>query len=134
MVGRLSSPDRSASKVTSKLTALTAAGLNIDQAWAGPNGYIPHLGDTKICHLHIAARSLLGSRISVDVRLEVEDSPNAAAVVINAVRVARVARERGLRGAVDEPSAYLFKSPRITRNEPDARAAFESIISEKPTT
>jgi myo-inositol-1-phosphate synthase len=107
----LSDRNRSKTKVESKRRALLAAGNIEGPFWAGPNGYMPGLGDRKICHISVDARSLLGSPIRIDVKLEVEDSPNAAAVMINAVRAAYLARERGISGVVEDASSFLFKSP-----------------------
>lgn len=123
----LSSPQRSKAKVDSKRLALGAAGLSTDSVWAGPNGYIPHLGDRKICHIQLSALSILGSRVNLDVKLEVEDSPNAAGVVVNAIRLARIAKERGLKGVIDAPCPFLFKSPRTSVPERQALADYRSF-------
>lgn len=79
----LSSPMRSSSKQKSKRNALNAAGIDASSVAAGPNGYVEYLGDNKICYLRLEGNSILGSPISIEVRLQVEDSPNSAGVIIH---------------------------------------------------
>lgn len=107
----LAEAGRSRSKIESKRYALRGAGLDSDDILAGPNGFAPHLGDRKVCLLNVEGRSVLGSRLAIDLRLEVEDSPNAAGTLVDAIRVARIAIDRGESGAVRDPSCLLFKSP-----------------------
>ncbi|MFJ8823116.1 inositol-3-phosphate synthase [Streptomyces sp. NPDC102467] len=125
----LSDPARSASKQVSKRRALTNAGIDATDVAAGPNGYVKHLGDRKVCFLRIEAENIIGAPVAMEVRLEVEDSPNAAAVVANAVRVAKAAADRKLAGVVDPVCAFLFKSPREGMSEPQALAAFRAFVT-----
>ncbi|WP_103500273.1 MULTISPECIES: myo-inositol-1-phosphate synthase [unclassified Streptomyces] len=120
----LADATRSASKFTSKANALRAAGMTDVSGVAGPTGYIGHLADTKLCFANLRARSVLGSEVQIDVKLTVEDSPNAAGVIANAVRAAMTAVDRGLSGAVDGPAPMLFKSPPRGLPESQARSAF----------
>lgn len=120
----LADSGRSASKFTSKANALRAAGFDDPDTGAGPTGYVRHLGDTKVCFLNLRAESVLGSIVEVDVKLKVEDSPNAAGVLASAVRAAKSAQDRGLVGAVNDASALLFKSPPSGLPESAAKAAF----------
>ncbi|MFE3578245.1 inositol-3-phosphate synthase [Streptomyces vinaceus] len=120
---------RSASKFTSKSNALRAAGMTDVDGVAGPSGFIGHLGDTKLCFANVTASSVLGSEVRIDIKLTVEDSPNAAGVIANAVRAAKTAGDRGLSGAVDAPSPLLFKSPPRGLPESQARAAFLDFAS-----
>ena len=77
----------------------------------GPSDYVPWLKDNKLCFLRIEAEHFGGVPMNVEVRLSVEDSPNSAGVIMDAIRAAKVALDRGLSGPIVEASAYLFKSP-----------------------
>ncbi len=77
----------------------------------GPSDYVPWLKDNKLCFLRIEAEHFGGIPMHVEVRLSVEDSPNSAGVIVDAIRAAKVALDRGLSGPIEEASAYLFKSP-----------------------
>lgn len=125
----LADPARSASKFTSKANALRAAGLTDLDPGAGPTGFVRHLKDTKVAFLNIKAMSVLGSEVEIDVKLRVEDSPNAAGVIANAVRAAKAAQDRGLSGSVNDASALLFKSPPRGLPECEARRAFLEFAS-----
>ncbi|MGW4790866.1 inositol-3-phosphate synthase [Nonomuraea sp. NPDC004297] len=108
----LSDPRRAAHKVRTKRNALQAAGIDAENVSAGPSGFIEYLGDTKTCFIRIEANSVLDSPLSLDIRLQVEDSPNAAGVLASAVRLAAAAADQGRGGVIDEGCPYLFKSPR----------------------
>jgi myo-inositol-1-phosphate synthase len=125
----LSDPARSASKQVSKRRALTNAGIDATDVAAGPNGYVKYLGDRKVCFLRIEAESIIGAPVAMEVRLEVEDSPNAAAVIASAVRVAQAAADRGIGGVVDPVCAFLFKSPRRGMSEPQGLTSFRAFIT-----
>ncbi|MAQ83583.1 inositol-3-phosphate synthase [Psychromarinibacter halotolerans] len=115
--------DRLALKRESKTEAVQAA---MDSRLAdgniriGPSDYVPWLHDRKVAYVRIEGQLLGGARTSMEVRLEVEDSPNAAAMAITAVRCARISLERGLKGAVPEASAFLFKHPPEQVDDPEA--------------
>jgi myo-inositol-1-phosphate synthase len=119
---------RSATKFASKANALKAAGMTEADGVAGPTGFVGHLADTKICFASLKATSVLGSEVEIDVKLTVEDSPNAAGVIANAVRAGRAAADRGLAGTVDA-AALLFKSPPRGLPESAARTAFLDFAS-----
>lgn len=129
----LSHPDRAASKVTSKRKALSSAGIDASTIAAGPNGYVPHLGDTKACFVRMEGTSMLGSTITLDIRLEVEDSPNAAGVLVSAVRIAKAAADRGQSGVIDTVCPFLFKSPRTGAPESDGLRSFTEFIDHLAT-
>lgn len=103
------------SKKTSKTQAVTSQ-MNGDQldpkkVYIGPSDYVPWLKDNKLCFLRIEAEHFGGVPMNIEVRLSVEDSPNSAGVIMDAIRAAKVAMDRGLSGPIVEASAYLFKSP-----------------------
>jgi myo-inositol-1-phosphate synthase len=121
-------PVRAAHKVKTKLASLQqfASGASIA---AGPNGCIPHLRDHKVGYIHIDGTGLLGMSVSLEVKLQVEDSPNAAAVAVNAVRAARVAIDRQIRGTVDAACAHLFKNPPCPMSDADATRSFDEFAA-----
>lgn len=127
----LSDSTRNKSKQYSKKNALNSAGIDASNVTAGPNGYIEYLNDTKICYLRIEGTSVLDSPINIELRLEVEDSPNSAGVVITAVRIAKIAKERGLsQQKVNEVMACLFKSPYIGKTESDSLNLIRNFVKE----
>jgi myo-inositol-1-phosphate synthase len=67
----------------------------------------------------------MGARFSIEMKLEVEDSPNSAGVVVDAIRAARVALDRGVAGPIGEPSAALFKNPPEPLSDFEALAALD---------
>ena len=101
----------------SKRGALQAAGIEAHNVSAGPNGFVEFLGDTKTCFIRIEASSVLNSPLLLDIKMEVEDSPNAAGVLVNAVRLAMVAKDRAEAGVIDAVCPFLFKNPRYGATE-----------------
>src|SRR5262249_43564092 len=77
----------------------------------GPSDYVPWLADRKWAHIRMEGRGFGDQPINVELKLEVWDSPNSAGVVIDAIRCCKIAMDRGLKGALLAPSAYLMKSP-----------------------
>ncbi len=82
-----------------------------DSIHIGPSDYVPWLLDRKWAHIRLEGRGFGDQPINVELKLEVWDSPNSAGVVIDAIRSAKIALDRGLKGALLAPSAYLMKSP-----------------------
>jgi myo-inositol-1-phosphate synthase len=106
--------DRLASKKISKTDAVRsqlAHELAADAVHIGPSDYVPWLEDRKWAHIRLEGRGFGDQPINVELKLEVWDSPNSAGVVIDAIRCCRIALDRGLKGALFAPSAYLMKSP-----------------------
>jgi len=93
----------------------------------GPSDYVPWLHDNKLCFLRIEAEQFGGVPMELELRLSVEDSPNSAGVIVDAIRAARVALDRGLAGPIIEASAYLFKSPVEQFEESQAREMLRSF-------
>ena len=108
---------RLASKKLSKTRAVTSQAdrdqsLSHDDAThIGPSDYVPHLKDNKIAQIHLEGRHFGDVPMNVEVRLSVEDSPNSAGVVVDAVRCAKIALDARVGGALLAPSAYYMKSP-----------------------
>jgi len=107
--------NRVQSKKISKTQSVTSQinGHDIDQRniYIGPSDHVPWLNDNKICFLRIEAEHFGGVPMNLELRLSVEDSPNSAGVIVDAIRAAKVALDRGLSGPIINASAYLFKSP-----------------------
>jgi len=126
--------ERLASKKKSKTNAVVsqikARGLDIepDNIHVGPSDYVPWQKDNKLCFLRIESRHFGDVPSSLECRLSVEDSPNSAGVVIDAIRCARLALDRGLAGSLTGPSAYFMKSPPRQYTDTEARDLTEQFI------
>jgi myo-inositol-1-phosphate synthase len=106
--------DRLVSKKVSKTDAVRSQldhELAADAVHIGPSDYVPWLQDRKWAHIRLEGRGFGEQPINVELKLEVWDSPNSAGVVIDAIRCCKLALDRGLKGALVAPSAYLMKSP-----------------------
>jgi myo-inositol-1-phosphate synthase len=118
------------SKTNAVVSQLKARGLSIkpEDVHVGPSDYVPWQKDNKLCFLRIESRHFGDVPSSLECRLSVEDSPNSAGVVIDAIRCARLALDRGLSGALLGPSAYFMKSPPRQYTDTEARSLTESFI------
>jgi len=103
--------------------------LKPDDIHVGPSDYVPWLNDRKWCYIRMEGRNFGDAPINMEVKLEVWDSPNSAGVVIDAVRCAKLAMDRGLHGALIGPSAYFMKSPPVQFTDEEARRRLEAFIS-----
>jgi len=103
--------------------------LKNDNIHVGPSDYVPWLMDNKICFLRIEGRCFGHIPINLELRLSVEDSPNSAGVVIDAIRCCRIARDRGVGGVLISPSAYFMKHPVIQYPDEEARTMVEEFIA-----
>ena len=114
---------RITSKKLSKTQAVQSAlreRLDDGDIVIGPSEYVPWQKDNKICFLRIEGQQFGGVPMHLEMRLSVEDSPNAAACVIDAIRYCRLAMDRGEAGALIAPSAYYCKHPPIQMAEEQA--------------
>ncbi|PJF22696.1 MAG: inositol-3-phosphate synthase [Phototrophicales bacterium] len=100
-----------------------------NNVYIGPSDYVPWLEDRKWAYIRMEGRSFGDVPLNIELKLEVVDSPNSAGVIIDAVRCAKLALDRGLKGAIEAPSSYFFKSPPIQPNDSDARAMIEAYIA-----
>jgi myo-inositol-1-phosphate synthase len=82
-----------------------------DDIHIGPSDYVPWLADRKWAHIRMEGRGFGDQPINIELKLEVWDSPNSAGVVIDAIRCCKIAMDRGLKGALLAPCAFLMKSP-----------------------
>jgi len=113
---------------TESVQAVAKERLQGEDIHIGPSDYIPWLKDNKICHLRIEADLFGGIPLELDLKLSVEDSPNSAGVLVDALRCAKLALDRGLKGAIEGPSAYFFKSPPIQFDDASAYQMVEDFI------
>lgn len=88
----------------------------------GPSDFVPWLTDRKWAYIRLEGTTFGGVPLNMELKLEVWDSPNSAGVVIDAVRCAKLAMDRGIGGALIGPSSYFMKSPPRQFPEPEARA------------
>jgi len=85
--------------------------LDVRDIHIGPSDYVPWQQDNKVCFIRMEGRGFGDAPIELEMRLSVQDSPNSAGVVIDAIRCAKLALERGEAGPLEAPSAYYMKSP-----------------------
>jgi myo-inositol-1-phosphate synthase len=95
----------------------------------GPSDFVPWLQDRKFAHIRMEGTAFGGVPLSLELKLEVWDSPNAAGVVIDAVRCAKIALDRGLGGAIVGPSSYFMKSPPQQFTDDEAHQRTERFIA-----
>ena len=125
--------ERLSSKKVSKTEAVQAQlakPLPPDQIHIGPADYVPWQKDNKVCFLRMEGRGFAGVPLNLELRLSVEDSPNSAGCAIDAVRLCRLARDRGLAGPLRAVSAYLMKHPPEQMDDAAARAEIDAFIAE----
>lgn len=111
------------SQVTHKLTD--------DNIHIGPSDYVPWMNDNKVCFLRIEGQGFGNIPMHLEMRLSVEDSPNSAGVVIDAIRCCKIAKDRGIGGVLTSPSAYFMKHPMMQFTDEDAREMVEEFIAGK---
>jgi myo-inositol-1-phosphate synthase len=121
MLDRSRLVSKKTSKTQSVLSQMDGKEFDPQNLHIGPSDYVPWLNDNKLCFLRIEAEQFGGVPMDIEVRLSVEDSPNSAGVITDAVRAAKVALDRGLSGPIIEVSAYLFKSPVQQFEDAEAR-------------
>src|SRR4051812_16012740 len=123
--------ERLESKKISKTNAVTSQldyDLGEGNVHIGPSDHVPWLTDRKWAYIRVEGRSFGDVPLMAEVKLEVWDSPNSAGIVIDAVRLIKLALDNGISGALDYPSAYLMKSPPIQHRDEAARDETERFI------
>ncbi|HEX9796372.1 MAG TPA: inositol-3-phosphate synthase [Anaerolineales bacterium] len=124
--------ERLESKKISKTRAVTSLlpyELPDKDVHVGPSDYVPWLTDRKWCHIRMEGRSFGDVPLNIELKLEVWDSPNSAGVVIDAVRCAKIALDRGMSGPLLGPSSYFMKSPPEQYPDELARRKVEDFIA-----
>ena len=122
------------SKKLSKTEAVEAElgkRLSYDNLHIGPSDYIPFLKDNKICFIRMEGRKFGDVPLTLELRLSVEDSPNSAGVIIDAVRILKIALDRKIAGPILSASAYFMKHPPQQFTDEKAREMLEEFIAGK---
>ena len=94
----------------------------------GPSDYVPWLNDNKVCMIRMEGVGFGDQPIELELRLSVQDSPNSAGVMIDAIRCTKLALDRGLAGPIEPVSAYFMKSPPVQYTDDEARRLVEAFI------
>jgi myo-inositol-1-phosphate synthase len=128
--------DRLESKKVSKTQAVTSqiedSVLSADDVHIGPSDHVPWLKDRKWAYIRMEGRNFGDVPLNLELKLEVWDSPNSAGVIIDAVRCAKLALDRGIGGPLLGPSAYFMKSPPLQYHDDVAQAMVESFAAGQP--
>ena len=113
---------------TQSVTSQISAGIDTEDIHIGPSDHVPWLKDRKWAYIRIEGREFGDIPINMELKLEVWDSPNSAGVVIDALRCAKVALDRGEGGPLTGPSAYFMKSPPVQFTDTEAKELVEAFI------
>jgi len=104
--------------------------LDDEKIYVGPSDFIPFLGNTKLMFMRIEGRQWANIPYNMEVRLEVDDKANSAGIVIDAIRLAKIALDKGLGGPIIPASAYLMKHPIQQMTDPVAKIELEKFANE----
>ncbi len=114
---------------TQSVTSQLAFDIGDENIHVGPSDYVPWLTDRKWASIRLEGTGFGNVPINIELKLEVWDSPNSAGVMIDAVRCAKLALDRGLAGPLEEPSAYFMKSPPVQYSDDVARQKISEFIT-----
>jgi myo-inositol-1-phosphate synthase len=123
--------ERLESKKISKTNAVTSQldyDIGADNVHVGPSDYVPWLTDRKFCYIQMEGTTFGNVPLKLECKLEVWDSPNSAGVVIDALRCVKIAKDRGVAGALVGPSSYFMKSPPQQFDDDEAQRRVEEFI------
>ncbi len=127
----MTDPSRLVSKKISKTESISSLISNDDAyVYAGPNGVIDCLSDNKISFMRIDFTIFGNIPCYIDLKLSVEDSPNSAGIMVDAIRIAKIALDRKIGGPILPACAYFCKHPPIQMRDEDARYELETFIME----
>ena len=124
--------DRLESKKISKTQSVTSQidrDLGADNVHIGPSDYVAWLDDRKWAFVRLEGKAFGDVPLSLEYKLEVWDSPNSAGIIIDALRAAKIALDRGIGGPILSASSYFMKSPPVQYSDDDARKAVEDFIN-----
>ena len=124
--------DRLESKKVSKTQAVTSNighDLGARNVHIGPSDYVQWLDDRKWAYVRLEGRAFGDVPLNLEYKLEVWDSPNSAGIIIDAIRAAKIAKDRGIGGPILSASSYLMKSPPVQRPDDEGRASVEAFIN-----
>ena len=112
---------------TQSVTSQIDQGISDRDVHIGPSDHVPWLDDRKWAFIRLEGRNFGDVPLTVELKLEVHDSPNSAGVIIDAVRCARIGLDRGLGGPMEGPSAYFMKSPPVQYRDEAAREMVQDL-------
>ncbi len=115
--------------VTSNLTGELAGKTSDRNVHIGPSDYVAWLDDRKWAYVRLEGRAFGDVPLNLEYKLEVWDSPNSAGIIIDALRAAKIAKDRGIGGPLISASSYLMKSPPVQREDNEGRAKLEAFIA-----
>ena len=118
------------SKTQSVTSQLESSHLEAENIHIGPSDHVPWLLDRKWAYIRMEGRNFGDVPLNVELKLEVWDSPNSAGVIIDAVRCAKIALDRGIGGPVIGPSAYFMKSPPVQFHDDEAHNMVEAFAND----
>jgi len=124
--------ERLESKKISKTQAVTSNlqhDLGSRNVHIGPSDYVQWLDDRKWAYVRLEGRAFGDVPLNLEYKLEVWDSPNSAGIIIDAIRAAKIAKDRGIGGPILSASSYLMKSPPVQRPDDEGRASVEAFIN-----
>ena len=126
--------ERLESKKISKTQSVTSQldnGIDADDVHIGPSDHVAWLDDRKWAYIRLEGRNFGDVPLNVELKLEVWDSPNSAGVIIDALRCAKIAKDRGIGGPLLGPSAYFMKSPPVQYHDDEAHRMVEDFAAGK---
>ncbi len=115
---------------TSAVTSMLDYDIGADNVYIGPSDYVAWLKDRKWAHMRLEGTTFGNVPLTLELKLEVWDSPNSAGVVIDAIRCCKLALDNGLSGALIGPSSYFKKSPPVQYPDDEARRLTEEFIAQ----
>jgi myo-inositol-1-phosphate synthase len=115
---------------TQSVTSQIEQGIESDNVHIGPSDHVPWLDDRKWAYIRLEGRNFGDVPLSIELKLEVWDSPNSAGVIIDAVRCCKLALDRGIGGPLAGPSAYFMKSPAVQYHDDEAREMVEKFAND----
>jgi myo-inositol-1-phosphate synthase len=124
--------DRLVSKKVSKTGAVVSQlshAIKPDDIYIGPSDYVPWLQDRKWAHIRLEGKEFGDVPVSIELKLEVWDSPNSAGVVIDAIRSCKLGLDAQLAGPLEGPAAYFMKTPPVQYSDAEAHEMVESFIA-----
>jgi myo-inositol-1-phosphate synthase len=123
--------ERLESKKISKTQSVTSQidrDMGVGNVHIGPSDHVPWLSDRKWAYVRLEGRAFGDVPLNLEYKLEVWDSPNSAGIIIDAVRAAKIALDRGIGGPILSASSYFMKSPPVQYSDSEARDAVEAFI------
>ena len=114
--------------VTSNLSGPLAGKVADRNVHIGPSDYVQWLDDRKWAYVRLEGRAFGDVPLNMEYKLEVWDSPNSAGIIIDAIRAAKIAKDRGIGGPILSASSYLMKSPPVQRPDDEGAASVEAFI------